>query len=47
MAHIKTQRKTEITVPNWVIALAVVVALIIVAAVLLVKYYPAIILWLR
>jgi len=48
MAVYQKKAETKITVPNWVIALAVVVvALILVTAVLLVKYYPFIILWLR
>ena len=42
----KQKGETKITLPNWVAAL-VVVLLIFVVAMIVVKYYSAIVLWLR
>jgi len=42
----KQRGETELSVPNWVAALVLIVAILVVA-VLLVKYLPDIVLWLR
>ncbi len=46
MAIYQRKAETKVTLPNWVIAL-VAVTLILVVAVLLIKYYPIIITWLQ
>jgi len=42
----KQKGETKVSVPNWV-AVLVAVVFILVAAVVVMKYYPAIVLWLR
>jgi len=42
----KQKGETEVIVPNWVLALVLVTA-ILMATVLLIKYFPVIVLWIR